>query len=113
VFEQGERGESFYIVESGRAAVVCDGRVIGTLGRGSSFGEIALLRDRPRTAAVRASADANMRMSVLAAEVVTGRLKADAERRREASVSRSGTTWADLRPEASTEDGERLADSPE
>jgi len=97
VFEQGDRGDRFYIVESGRAAVVLDGQVV-TLGRGSCFGEIALLRDQPRSATIRASADANMRVSVLqrntyltavtgypasavaGEEVVTARLNADAER---------------------------------
>jgi MFS family permease len=65
VFEQGEPGESFYIVESGAADVIIDGRVVRTLGRGDCFGEIALLRDQPRTATVRACADADLRVSVI------------------------------------------------
>ena len=99
MFEQGERGERFYVVESGRAEVVRDGRVVGTLGRGECFGEIALLRNEPRTATIRASAGAHMRVSVpqrnayltavtgypassaAGEEVVTTRLRADAERR--------------------------------
>jgi CRP-like cAMP-binding protein/Zn-dependent protease len=50
--EQGGVGDAFFAVRSGQVDVVRDGSVIGSQGPGSHFGEIALLRDVPRTASV-------------------------------------------------------------
>ncbi|MFN2629066.1 MAG: MFS transporter [Gaiellaceae bacterium] len=54
VFLQGEAGDRFYIVDSGHAAIEIEGTELVTAGPGDFFGEIALLRDTPRTATVRA-----------------------------------------------------------
>ena len=50
IFRQGDPGERFYIVESGTIEIDVDGQSVGVFGPGTSFGEIGLLRNVPRTA---------------------------------------------------------------
>lgn len=54
---EGEGGLMFFVVESGEASVEVQGQEVGQLGAGDSFGEIALIDRRPRTATVTAKSD--------------------------------------------------------
>ena len=58
LFRQGDQGDRFYLIEKGELEVSVDGGPPKVAGPGDSLGEIALLRDIPRTATVQARTDA-------------------------------------------------------
>jgi CRP-like cAMP-binding protein/Zn-dependent protease len=66
VFRQGDRPTAFYVVRKGVLQVVEEDlesgrtRILRTLGRGESFGELGLVDDLARTATVRAVVDAQV-----------------------------------------------------
>ena len=57
IAKEGERGLSFFLIETGTAQVTAHGTQRATLGPGSHFGEIAALDPGPRVATVTAETD--------------------------------------------------------
>jgi len=72
VFAEGDPGDRFYVIRSGEAEVVIGGDRVRTLGAGEFFGEIALVRDVPRTATIRAVTD--LELGTLERDVFVGTL---------------------------------------
>ena len=54
---EGEGGLNFFVVSRGEASVEVHGQEVSRLGPGDSFGEIALIDRRPRTATITALSD--------------------------------------------------------
>ena len=64
LFRQGDEGDAFYVVHSGRVEVVVEHatgpEVINVLRCGAALGELSLLTDAPRAASVRAVRDTEL-----------------------------------------------------
>lgn len=75
VFSEGGKGDKFYIIKNGQATVLKKGKPIARLERGDHFGEIALLRDIPRTASI--VAETELECLVLSGKTFQGILQAN------------------------------------
>ena len=56
IFDQGDPGDFMYVVVEGEVEIILRGEVINRLAPGEIFGEMALIDNRPRSAAARAAA---------------------------------------------------------
>ena len=84
VIMEGDIGDRFYIIDEGHVEVTTGGAHVADLDAGGFFGEIALLKDVPRTATVTATEDSRLlsleRAQFLGAVTGFARSRSEADR---------------------------------
>jgi Cyclic nucleotide-binding domain len=80
LIREGEVGDRYYVVADGRLTVTQAMVTLREVGRGAGLGEIALLRDIPRTATV--TADTDCRLFMLSRDVFVSAVTGHAPSRR-------------------------------
>jgi predicted MFS family arabinose efflux permease len=92
IIHEGDVGDRFWVVDTGTVQVRQGPSVIGELGPGDTFGEIALLHDIPRTASVMAVTQADLigleRNAFLTVHGSSGRARDEGHRAAAAALHR-------------------------
>jgi len=57
IVREGDDGDAFYVITSGKAVVEHNGSELRELGEGDFFGEISLIDGQPRSATITATSD--------------------------------------------------------
>jgi uncharacterized protein YhbP (UPF0306 family) len=60
IVREGTPADKFFVITEGEAEVLRAGRTLETLGAGQLFGEVAIMREQPRSVTVRAVSDVKL-----------------------------------------------------
>uniref|UniRef100_A0A1I7SPX3 cAMP-dependent protein kinase regulatory subunit n=1 Tax=Bursaphelenchus xylophilus TaxID=6326 RepID=A0A1I7SPX3_BURXY len=60
IIQQGEEGDNFYVIDSGKVDVYVNNQYCLTINEGGSFGELALIYGTPRAATIKAKTDVKL-----------------------------------------------------
>lgn len=62
IFEEGDYGKEFYIIEKGKVDVLKEGVKLGELGEKEVFGEMAIIDNQDRAATIKASENTSVQI---------------------------------------------------
>ena len=57
IVKEGETGDKFYLIKSGKVNVIKNGKFVRQMEKGSAFGELSLLINEPRSATIECASD--------------------------------------------------------